>query len=73
MIKLSKSKYFDYKSCPFCGSNKVKLGGRPNGLMPFKRLKVTKYLYSVHCTNCDARGGAASNELDAIRLWNTRN
>lgn len=48
------------KSCPFCGSSKVKLVKKNNGTKYMNELghRVERHTYSVRCRVCFARGGA---------------
>jgi restriction alleviation protein, Lar family len=61
-------------SCPFCGSNKLKVGGKRQGRFGA--------VFSVRCNCCNVRGGAYGVEFNsrerekgmskAIELWNNR-
>lgn len=48
------------RTCPFCGSTKVKIDSKS------KNNNYTRTVYctvSVRCTRCHARGGTASGEI----------
>lgn len=70
----------DLIHCPFCHSQKVKLGSKRTGNNSKGRVRVT---VSMRCGACHARGPAVSKEnpsahdLEVMRmhvrtLWNTR-
>ena len=54
----------ELKSCPFCGSEKLKLDRKSkfagcNGL----DMRVEQHTYSVRCNVCHARGGAVGGKV----------
>lgn len=69
-------------SCPFCGSDKLKVDKKANGYLNTEtgkkhkffldRADVAQFIYSVRCNSCHARGSTASSESEAVSLWNRR-
>lgn len=57
------------KSCPFCGSKKLKIQGtqRKIGVTGTDE-PVAHETYSVRCNVCHARGGAVSGKVILTRL-----
>ena len=51
------------KPCPFCHDSAY-----PQDSNPYSK----RGYWAVICSNCEAEGPAANNELDAIALWNRR-
>ena len=47
--------------CPFCGDPE-----------PVWKYYLSKSLWRVRCQECDARGGKALNQEEAMFLWNKR-
>lgn len=54
----------ELKPCPFCGSDKVKIG-RKSAFAGFNGLdeRVENHTFSVRCNACHARGGAVSGKV----------
>jgi len=68
----------ELKSCPFCGSTKLKLEKKATRYRGHKA-----YVASIRCNSCHARGGTVTNltipyavkedvEAEAYRRWNRR-
>ena len=68
----------ELKSCPFCGSYKLKLEKKAT---KYKGRKA--YVVSIRCNSCHARGGTVTNltipyaikedvEREAYSRWNRR-
>ena len=61
------------KPCPFCGSNYINLGNRPN----YKRIApisgiVYEFYYFVRCMKCKCELQGDNNLTEVIERWNTR-
>lgn len=60
----------DFKPCPFCGSNKIKINytledrDKGNYIIPAE--------YRVFCSNCGANRGSSKTLKDAKERWNYR-
>ena len=68
----------ELKSCPFCGSRKLKLEKKATRYRGHEA-----YVASIRCNSCHARGGTVTNltipyavkedvEAEAYRRWNRR-
>lgn len=55
----------EIKSCPFCGSSKLKVDSKRIESFCEKGIVFNEYSCSVRCNVCHARGGTVSKSLKA--------